>query len=172
MRRLAAKRQAGSTSGALRQIAYKCSAGRGKGGAAARSPDGAETLRDPRGKLPALGLSDPCWQRGPGWDSPARCISIQLPPAKQPPLSCCTRCLSFPVGLGCTPMVGMPSQAELPVGCRGHPGSNRPGRVPHPHHWQPAWPKPVFNPPGRSPGAGCAGCVEPGVPSPSPAGIP
>lgn len=84
MRRLAAKRQAGSTSGALRQIAYKWSAGRGKGGAATHSPDRAETLRDPRGKLPALGLSDPRWQRGPGWCSPARRVSIQLPRPSSP----------------------------------------------------------------------------------------
>lgn len=54
-------------------------------------------------------------------------------PTKQPPLSCCAPCLSFPVGLGCIPTAGMPGQAELPVGCRGHPGSSWPGQAPHPH---------------------------------------
>lgn len=68
----------------------------------------------------------------------------------------------FPRGAGlrCTPMVGMPGQAELPMGCRGHPGSSWPGQVPHLHHWQPARHKPVLTPQGHSPSTGCAGCVE------------
>lgn len=73
------------------------------------------------------------------------------PPTKQPPLSCCTLRLSFPMGLGGTPMTGMPGQAELPTGCRGHLGSSWPGRAPHPHRWQLAWHKPMFTPQGPHP---------------------
>lgn len=72
-------------------------------------------------------------------------------------------CLSFPAGR--TPArLGWAAR-----GVRGAPGSGRAGRAPHPPRWQPARHEPVFTPPRHSPGAGCAGCVEPGVPSPGPA---
>jgi len=165
--RLAAKRQAGSTSGALRKIAYKCRAR-----ALRRDPWPwhAPEMAAARGKVPALGRSDPHWWWGPGVVQPPTARFQPAPPTQQPPLVSCTPCLSFPLGLH--PTAGMPGRTELPVGRGGNPGSSRPGREPHPPRWQPAWHRPVFTPPGCSPGAGCAGCTEPGEPLPSAAATP
>lgn len=185
MRRLAAKQQAGSTSGALRQITYKCRARvlrRPPARAEAAWPPPCQS-RDPRPRHtldPAPGRGESASPRpfghllvrGAGMAQPCMARFQPAPLTKQPPLSCCTPCLSFPVGMGCTPMVGMPGWAKLPVGCRGLPWSSWAGRVPHLCHWQPARCKHVFTPSGCSPGAGCAACVEPGVPLPSPAGTP
>lgn len=114
------------------------------------------------------------WGRDPHpWHALAPALGLWAPTVAQP-RTAHSQAASFACASvsprAALPWRGMPGWAGLPVGCRGHPGSGRPGRAPHPPRWQPARHKPVFIPPPRhSPGAGCAGCVEPGVPSPGPA---
>lgn len=104
---------------------------------------------------------------GPGWHSPPWHISNHFPQPSSP-LRRAALCASVsPVRMGCTAAVGTPGWAELPVGCRGLPGSSRPGQEPHLHRWPGT--NTYLSPSGCSPGAGC---VEPGVPLPGSAGTP
>lgn len=152
MRRLAAKRQREAPPERSGKLLTNVgpAAGRGEGSAAAQHQTGPG---------PSSLARPGCGPWAPPWHSPARRIP------KQHPFACAS--VSPRAALpwqGCQAGLGSSWGAG---GTRGWSG--RPGRAPHPPCWQPARHKPVFTPPRHSPGAGCAGCVEPGVPSPGPA---
>lgn len=146
MRRLAAKRQREAPPERSGKLLTNVgpAAGRGEGSAAAQHQTGPGPRSHPwHGLAAALGSAQP-----------RTAHSLAARASVSPPFSA---------------MLGMPGWAGLLVGCGGHPGSAQPGRAPQPAAWQPARHEAVLTPPRHSPGAGCAGCVEPGVPSPGPA---
>lgn len=112
---------------------------------------------------------------GGGWGGTAPCRAVkQLPRAISPPgkEAHCPRASVSPRGWA-APCHGDAGLCSAPRGARGHPrGGSGPGRVPQHTAGSRPGTNPYLPPLGRSPGAGCAGCVEPGVPSPSPAATP
>lgn len=154
MRRLAAKRQREAPPERSGKLLTNVgpAAGRGEGSAAAQH------------------------QMGPGPSSLARPGSGPRPlgphrgtaPHGAFPSSLLCLCLGFPTG--CTPMAGDARLGWAPRGVQGAPGERPAGAGTSPAALAagPAQTR-IYPPPRHSPGAGCAGCVEPGVPSPGPA---
>lgn len=191
------KQQAGNTSGELQQIAYKCGPTCSSGRRPWRRlrcdpvPRPSRPIAPPQlafwcvGHLLTAGFQSriagweggscpaPAWGGGWGGTAPCRLVK-QLPRAISPPgkEARCPRASVSPRGWA-APCHSDAGLCSAPRGVRGHPrGGSGPGRVPQHTAGSRPGTNPYLPPLGRSPGAGCAGCVEPGVPSPSPAATP